>query len=146
MRKLIIAFACICFATSCGVTIVPHDRIVLTSFADYTKYTEEGFLISPTNYTADFESIGELHIEVKPALIVRRQAPTYEDGLKKTIYTYEEIEFSELVDMAVNQAKEKGADAIVNFSINSVDNSIHSDNGVIYGRTYFIKGFCIKRK
>lgn len=146
MRKLIIAFVCICFATSCGVTIVPHDRIVLTSFADYTKYTEEGFLISPTNYTADFESIGELHIEVKPALSVRRKAPTYDGGSKKTIYMYEEIEFTELVDIAVKQAKERGADAIVNFSINSTDNSLYTDNGVVYGRTYIIKGFCIRRK
>jgi hypothetical protein len=146
MKKVISAFALAFLVTSCGVTIVPQERIVLTSFADYTKHSEEGFLISPTHYTLEYESIGELHIEVKPALIVRRQAPKYEGGLKKTIYTYEELKFSELVDLAVSQAKEKGADAIVNFSINSSDNSIYANGEIIYGRTYFIKGFCIKRK
>ena len=54
----------------------------------------------------------------------------------------------EMVEIAVKTAKEKGADAIVNFSIiKDKISEFNRFNGVyITGNTYYIQGYCIKRK
>lgn len=144
MKKLII-LAVIALASSCSI-IRPTAREVVTYFADYREYAAEGFLISPNPYTEDFESIGEIEIVITPAI---KQYP--EEGqpydYRGEYLDYESIEYNEIVRIAVEKAKEKGADALVNFAISQTPISQSDADGIrVDGFVYHVKGFCIKRK
>ena len=148
MRKLAILLSFAAILSSCS-TIKPIPRIVSTSFADYRGYTQEGFLISPNPYTSDFESVGEINIIVTPA--IKRSNSTHADGIYYTnssSYDYEQIPYDELVEIAVKEAKAKGADALVNFSIarETVSQVDRFHGRYIVGYAYNISGYCIKRK
>ena len=144
MKKLAIAFALTVIITGCS-TIRPSERIVLSVFSDYSKYADEGFLISPSAYTYNFDSVGEINIMVTPAKVKKEVKSLYSSY---TIIDYEKISYDEMVELAVKMAKEKGANALVNFSINTEPINLYDRmNGrCLVGEIYYIKGFCIKRK
>lgn len=142
MKRLLLAIAVAVLAASCS-TMNPTKRVVLTSFSDYRPYAEAGFLISPSSYTYAFESVGEIDIFITPAKVVVDKPSMYNGAVMKVL-DYEEIEYAEMVEMAVNQAKEKGADALVNFSISK--GRTEAQPGIPSQPYYHIKGFCIKRK
>lgn len=144
MKKLFIAIIAVASLIGCSV-MKETQRTVFSSFSDYRQYAAEGFLISPSPYTYNFESVGEIDIVIEPAMVkelVKRQYSNYET------LVYETIPYDELVKMAVDEAKAKGADALVNFSITkekiSQVNKMYG--GYTYSHIYYVKGFCIKRK
>jgi len=144
MKKLFIAIIAVTSLVGCSA-MKETQRTVLSSFSDYRQYAAEGFLISPSPYTYNFESVGEIDIVVEPAMVkelVKGQYSNYET------LVYETIPYDELVKMAVDEAKAKGADALVNFSITkekiSQVNKMYG--GYTYSHIYYVKGFCIKRK
>lgn len=129
MKKVLLTIFAVLILASCGV----QQRVVSVSFVDYRKYESEGFFISPYAYTGKYESIGELNITVVPGVENVREQDML--GVYSQVETYkEEISREELTDIAVSNAKEKGADAIVNFSVKF--------NGYLYE----VSGYCIKRK
>lgn len=123
----------------------PRDRKIEVMFSDYSKYMKEGFLITPNAYQGEFDSIGELRIDVAPA--ISRQ--TIGEGYyASSSFAYEVINEEELISTAVTVAKGKGANAITNFKIEVVDTYKYSK---LYGTNvpdyyYCITGFCIKIK
>lgn len=141
MKKILIIIASALAIASCG-TLKPTPRTYQVYFSDYRSYSEDGFLISPNPYTYGFESIGELHIEVQPAIIEGERESLYE-GVTIKGYVAENIPYDDLVDIAVNEAKSRGADALVNFSITTETANITRD---VVGYIYHIDGYCIKRK
>ena len=56
------------------------------------------------------------------------------------IYTQEDITRQELADIAVEEAKKTGADALVNFKIQKIPVPNSSEH------FFSLTGFCIKRK
>lgn len=145
MKKLAIVLAAIFFLAGCAVT-KPQERRVYTSFADYRAYSSDGFLISPSPYTYNFESVGELEISVYPAKVV--QEVKYSETYIVNDIRNEAIDYNELVAIAVKEAKAKGADAIVNFAINVEYTYSYNKYGYTTAGNiskYIIKGFCIKR-
>jgi hypothetical protein len=144
MKKLFIAMVAIMTFIGCS-TMKETQRTILSSFSDYRQYAAEGFLISPNAYTYNFESVGEIDIVVEPAMV---------KVLVESIYTNyetlvcETISYDELVKMAVDEAKAKGADALVNFSITKerVPQTNAMNGGYTPDHVYYVKGFCIKRK
>lgn len=147
MKKFFIAIIAVATFTSCSA-MKETQRTILSSFSDYRQYATEGFLISPNPYTYNFESVGEIDIIVEPAQIIKETPSPYTVGLPTKTLIYETISYDELVKMAVDEAKAKGADALVNFSITkekiSHVNKIYG--GYTYSHIYYVKGFCIKRK
>lgn len=136
MKKLIIIATAISILTSCvGPKLT--SRVVTSSLLDFRGYAESGFLVSPYAYTTDYEAIGELEVYVLPANI-KTADPKSDFNIK--IYTQEDITRQELADIAVEEAKKTGADALVNFKIQKipVPNS--------YEHFFSLTGFCIKRK
>ena len=113
MKKLFIAFFALVTLIGCA-TVKETRRVVLTSFSDYRPYAAEGFLISPNPYTYNFESVGEIDIVVEPAMVKELTEGLY---YNYETLVYETISYDELVKIAVDEAKAKGADALVNFSI-----------------------------
>lgn len=131
---------------SCS-TLQPSKRITLISFVDYRQYEAGGFMISPDPYAKDFESLGEIDIIITPAIKEYPEEGQPFDSRGKYL-DYENISHNELVRMAVDEAKSKGADALVNFKIVSTPISRHdSDTGeTLHGYEHYISGYCIKRK
>ena len=68
MKKVFYLLAAILVMASCSV-MKPRERIVETFFLDYRPYAEEGFFLSPDPYPGKFTSLGEISIEIKPALL-----------------------------------------------------------------------------
>lgn len=138
--KRIVALGFLALILASCSTLKPTQRIVETYFSDYREYAKDGFLISPCPYTYDFESVGELNILITPAkVIVERPSSTYYNSATTiNALDYENIPYSEMVEMAVKEAKSKGADAIVNFNITKEQTATE--------KYYHINGFCIKRK
>lgn len=145
MKRFFIAGIIAALCCSCS-TLKPMPRGCITMFSDYREYAQEGFLISPGSYTYDFDSVGEINIVVTPALEqtkIIKLGETTNKGLK-----YESISSDELVKMAVEEAKSKGADALVNFSIELEEITARDVvmGGYTKGYRYYVKGYCIKRK
>lgn len=142
MRKLAIIFIALS-AVACS-TMKPTQRTSVAIFSDYREYAEQGFLISPSPYTYDFESVGEIAIVVTPAKEIK-VVPEYPGSINNTErLVCEEIPYDELVKMAAAEAKSKGADALVNFSITK--EYVRNAQGYEIEMYYNITGFCIKRK
>lgn len=136
MKKLIIIATAISILTSCvGPKLT--SRVVTSSLLDFRGYAESGFLVSPYAYTTDYEAIGELEVYVLPANI-KTADPKSDFNIK--IYTQEDITRQELADIAVEEAKKTGADALVNFKIQKIPVPNSSEH------FFSLTGFCIKRK
>lgn len=144
MKRIALLFF-IAVISGCSA-LKPTARSITPYFADYRPYAAESFLISPNPYTEEFESIGEIEIVITPALKQYPEEGSAYDARGRYI-DYEDISHDELLKIAVEEAKSRGADAIVNFSISKTPISA-SDTAGSYaaGEEYRIKGFCIKRK
>ena len=102
MKKFFIAIIAFATLTSCA-TMKPTQRVTLTQFSDYREYAKDGFLISPSPYTYDFESVGELNITITPAKVITETTSLYSNATINSL-DYEKIEYEEMVDMAVMMA------------------------------------------
>ena len=83
----------------------------------------------------DYKSIGEFHIIVSPEKGYYKIPDEKNPNWYSIEYKSKELSLDELIEIAVNCAKGKGADAITNFRIDIDKQS----------NTYHAKGFCIKR-
>ena len=145
MKKVLLIIISCTMLAGCAV-LKPTERTIHAYYADYSKYTEAGFLISPNSYTGEFESLGEIEIIITPG-IKEFEAEADYFGSRGKYLDYEHITHDEIVDIAVSEAIAKGANAIVNFSIATQEISKGDAWGqVAKGIKYHIKGFCIKRK
>jgi len=134
---------------SCSPKAMP--RTVITSFADYSKYYSDGFLISPNPYPEKFVSIGEIFIIVVPGDKIKQESKYFDSQTNTynvvTKVFKENISLDELTEIAVQQTKAKGANALVNFKIQIINNQTYSN---LYKRYipvfshYEISGFAIK--
>ena len=144
---LLIAMALIIH--SCSPKAMP--RVVLPFYTDYSKYSKDGFLISPNPYPEKFTSLGEISIVVFPGDVIEKKINRYESNnntYSTSIITGKEyITNEELTDIAVNFVKERGGNAIVNFKCEIVNFSYYfaamnkPQKEVYY---YVISGFAIK--
>lgn len=159
MKKFIIAFCSALALASCSMP----SKIDVT-YVDYNKYYQEGFLITPGQYYQEYEPCGEIFISVTPGYTQQTTVQTttinnngynrygnYVIGGKKqetvqqtTLVTQKgdkEIRtIDDVVEIAVKEAKERGANALSNFKCDIVYNP--NLNTII---RYEISGFCIKR-
>jgi hypothetical protein len=118
----------------------PTRRVVKTTLIDYRPYISEGFYLSPDPYTKDFDPIGEIRIEVTPAL-VDRNSPKASKCICNGGVWEEVVTSDELLRAAVKQAIALQANAIVNLKITT-----EIDEDIEPTRKYIISGFCIVRK
>ena len=120
----------------------PTRRVVKTTIIDYRPYISEGFYLSPDPYTKDFDPIGEIRIEVTPALVDRDSPKSKASKCICNGGVWEEVVTSdELLRAAVKQAIALQANAIVNLKITT-----EIDEDIEPTRKYIISGFCIVRK
>lgn len=145
IMKKIILLAAIALTAGCAV-IKPTERKIYTDFADYSAYSEIGFLITPHAYSGEYESLGELAISIVPA-IKQFSGGGEQYDYRGKYYDYETIKRQDAIDIAVKEAINRGANAITNFTITTKEISRGDGLGTLcIGYEYYITGFCIKRK
>ena len=157
MRKFIPFFLC-AFLTGCAI-VQPRDRVTNVMFLDYRPYVSADFHISPDAYTQAHHALGELMIEVYPAIksnASRNRATTeakFTDGIyggggisASRVYR-ETITSEELLEIAVSKALELGADGISNFQAKVIYNTTYTKYGTTQTLSHYeIKGLCIDRQ
>ena len=122
MKKYIILLAVVACGvlSSCG-TLTEAPRSTFKAFLDFRPYISEGFYISSTPYTGDAVVLGELLIDVTPEFKeVRYGKEDQYDAIVSDfvgVYGYERIQAAELLQEAVQTAKELGANGLGSFKI-----------------------------
>ena len=109
MRRIALLTIYLLILSGCGM--YRHERAIYTGFADFRPYTTAGFYISPDPYTGgEHTVIGTLSAHVYP-------------GVDMATYTQESIPSAELLELTVAEAKKRGANGIVDYSVSEVFNS-----------------------
>ena len=115
-----------------------RDRSTYVLFTSFEKYQD--MWISPNDCPMPHEVLGHLDIEVYPAIL----APKSNNGIYEkdfNTYQYERISYAELLDLAVEEARARGADGISNLSITS-----NRREGQDYATRYEATGLLLKMK
>ena len=158
MKRIFLFLMMAMFLTGCGTLNTVRDRIVIKSFYDYSAYTNEGFFLSPNQYVGEHQPIGELLIEVAPAIVPIKSTKSPENPQKKVfsngIYsnqsshartTIEKIEPRELLEMAVSEAVRRGPNGISNFDVKAVYTTSVTKYGTHTSLSHYeISGLCIR--
>ena len=140
MKRLGLMAALVLFY-SCSMQVqTPHrvrekTRIVL--FADYSKYNEQGFLITPYQYTGEYKSIGEIQIIIQPGSEYQKIQDDRNPQWYSIEYKEDNVSIEDIIEEIVTEAQKRGADAIANFKIEVKDYPGPT--------TYYASGFCFKR-
>lgn len=119
---------------------------------DFRPYTEKGFMITPEMYQGDYESIGMIHYILTPESrighVTRVSIDEFGDRKyhKEKVWKTEVIDVSAAIDSMYNQCVTMGADALVNFNVESEVREYTDIKLPVIIKGYHISGFAIKRK
>jgi len=115
MKRFTILLAVLLVAASCGTSLT-RERRTEVSYADYTAYPD--MWISPNPCAMPHKALGDLLIEVHPAIMhtnEKNQSGNYSSNYG--VWTFERIDGSELLEMAVVEARARSANGISNLEI-----------------------------
>lgn len=143
MKRIALIALSMLILASCSVT---RQRQTFVSFLDYRPYTSADFFLSPDPCVKDFDSIGQLYIDIVPgtATPTSNTKKDFSDNIYNngglTAPTYEVISSEELLETAVSKALEMGANGIANLKITATRNELGQ------ATRYEISGLCIRIK
>lgn len=147
MKKVLLLVISAIMLAGCAVT---HPRNTSVMFLDYRPYESADFFISPNSYNGDHSVLGELSIDITPAVIPLEKSQSFTDGVYGgggVKVTKENISSEELLEIAVEEALKLGADGLSNFSVKRIfDVSVVGKTSVTTLSHYEINGVCIRRK
>lgn len=137
-------------AAGCGITATTN-RVTEVGFLDYRPFTEQGFWLSADPYMGDHTPIGQIYLKVSPGREVKElvkkdsgDGRKFEDGVYGTrtrrFGGLEKISSGELLQMAVDAAREAGADGIAD-----LETRVVYATGVDVVDYYEVSGMAIKR-
>jgi len=146
-KSIPIIISLIIFFTACsGPKTVARNEVINVTGYDFSKYTDQGFLITPEKYSGKYQSIGMISVTQWPA--VRKQERHIQSSSNKRGYRVvedyypEKINVKKTIDKIYKVAKNMGADAITNFNVTPTSRK----NGTLVVQGVEISGFAIKRK
>lgn len=142
MKYFLFVFLSLLLVSACGPTIKHIPRQVEVVGFDFTKYSEKGFLITPGEYGEDYETIGLLTFSVYPEAN-RENNPKAGPAASRFNWVIENINPSEAIEIAYQEAIKRGADAITHFEID-FDKRKYPGPGV-YVTGVQVSGLLIKR-
>ena len=146
-----------CLVTSCAEKKLEEEIVrgySYLSFSSLKKYADEGFLITPlVTYGANYNSIGFMFIEKMldaEANIVEVEVPAHE----RDPPTFKKVRQwnapkvpregrDAMVDELYQEALSQGANAIINFKIETIYRSLENPHELQFG--YRVSGFAIDR-
>jgi hypothetical protein len=137
-------------------------KVEMVHIIDLTKYSDEGFLITPESLSGKYESVGPLYCKILPAAnreeFVLNYIPTEKEkkrgitgeniNANKTdaVWVSEEISVDSVLNIAYETAISLGGNAIMEFSIYSIVEEYTVNNfETVRIHGYEIRGFVIKR-
>lgn len=131
---------------SCA-TVSEMPEIVSTTAIDFRPYTSKGFLITPTEYVGEYESIGILTSTFYPALTKVPSRYTTSEGTVITDISGKRwflraIDYKKALEEIYNQSVNMGANALMLFQLKIVVRT----NSLIYLPGIEATGYAIKRK
>ena len=103
---------------------------------DFRQYNSKGFLITPSTYYGDYESIGMLDITLFPPIV--RSGANYQGAPQ---WKVEYLNTQEVIDSLYTKAVEYGADGIMNFTVSFET----QNNGILEIVGTRVSGYAIKR-
>lgn len=129
--------------SSCTPTQKFSEKQEIFYIVDFTKYSSEGFYISPEKPLGEYTPIGIIDYrflpEARKVMVPTQVATLNLDGSttiqKKEIWIRDRWEFENCMDTLVNICREMGADALYNFEISPNEKTV--PDGV---NTYTIEG------
>lgn len=131
---------------ACGGPDVYKKSMEVSGY-DFTEYTDQGFLITPEGYQGEYQSIGVLSVTVWPRI---ERRPVEDDTLAqpgadspaREWFITEAVDPQEVVDSLYVEARSMGADAVMNFRTEFVEEDLE-DGPVRPGVR--VRGFAIDR-
>lgn len=150
MKRLAMLAVLAVIAAGCGITATTN-RVTEVGFLDYRPFTEQGFWLSADPYMGDHTPIGQIYLKVSPGREVKElvkkdsgDGRKFEDGVYGTrtrrFGGLEKISSGELLQMAVDAAREAGADGIAD-----LETRVVYATGVDIVDYYEVSGMAIKR-
>jgi len=141
------SFIVICFLFLFGCShSFEVNTMVLTSVYDFTTYSDKGFLFTPEQYLYDYESRGQITIEIIPEVRESSYNEEVDDTWRKqsgkTFWKVKIFNPQEVLDELYKKAISMGADAVVRLKF---DTNEHF-NGAIFFNSLVATGFAIQRK
>ena len=150
-RIILLAIVVVCIA-GCSV-LRPTPRSESAYLMDFRPYSSADFFLSPDPYNGTFEPIGEIRVEITPALVKPGTGSKYEDSVYsqgKSIVP-EVVPMEDMLEAIVSKALDLGANGIANLEITTEQQNIVTSRGLFTVATmpvtkYIVTGFCIIRK
>jgi len=147
MKKLLPFIFLIAITLSCNKGITHLSRNERFLGFDFTAYSEKDFLFTPESYLGKYESRGMVSFIVTPeANLVDvhdlEEDVNYSVGAIR-VWVVEEIDINDVIKGMYDRCILMGADALVNFDVDTQENIIPSTTQPI--TQYTVSGFAIKR-
>jgi len=139
------------FLLSCAGNLNEIPKYTSVSAISFTKYTENGFLITSEPYLEEYQSIGMINVEFRvPATREKIEKNEKDSEESYTKYYWDVDELSnyqeEIIDLAYDAAIKMGANAIMNFKIKPSEKTYQNGTEIVTIPGVQIYGFAIKRK
>ena len=142
LSVLVVAGIAIWFS-GCSQKITHVDKQEFVSSLDFSKYQKDGFLITPGEFGENYTSLGIFTFKVTAEMNYKIKSNSNQRSRKTWQAT--PIKTQEILDLAYETAKEKGADAITHFKM-KLDASLSNDGQKSFAIPYYeISGLLIKR-
>ena len=156
MKKTILFSAIIIFLLSACETasVLPKiPRKEQLTGIDFSKYTKDGFLITPEKYSGNYESIGLITFVFMPGAtpktnIIENNYSWKESDNLITGYSWdiEKVNLQDAIDAMYKRCTEMGANALVNFNATEEITEYVFPKAPVKIKGYKITGFAIKIK
>ncbi len=123
---------------------IPKEETIVG--IDFTKYSENGFLFTPGEYGEDYSTIGLLTFSIYPeARKVVREVKDREYQANKVTWEVDKIDPSKVIELAYQEANNRGADAITHFKISFNTKSYADETRIVEITGVQVSGLLIKR-
>lgn len=124
MRYLLLLLFCGCSVTE---IVTPRDSFpadTVVTGLDFRPFAQQGFLFTTEVYTGEYDGIGIINIQMYPPATRSQQeldsADNSETQRAWEDWTEGEVSTSELLQRAFDEARQMGADAIINLRVERV--------------------------
>lgn len=166
MKRVLKAIVLIIFVlqlSSCAPNKLSYiPKVEMVHIIDLTKYSDEGFLITPESLSGNYRSIGPLYCKILPAAnrkeFVLNYIPTEKEKKRgitgentnanatNAVWVTKDISVDSSLKIAYETAISLGGNAIMEFSIYSIVEEYTVNNfETVRIHGYEIRGFVIKR-
>lgn len=160
MKKVLVILGIVLLFTSCTTITILNSVQKEESFygIDFRTYTEKGFLMTPENYSGEYESIGLITYKIIPAakyVLINNKTKNvlYYNTYTDTYYWIkDDINFQNVLDSVYVNCVSMGADALINLKMNLISKEYLLDkyskpiSNPVTISGYEISGYAIKRK